>query len=288
MELEGFRLTLYQPGGPMGVLYPVEEVLLKTRSRFQEVMIVRLKGFGKTLVLDGLIQSSEADEYIYHEALVHPAMLLHPGPRRVLILGGGEGATLREVLRHPSVEEAVMVDIDDVVVDVARRYLHEWHQGAFDDSRSRVVIMDGFRYVREAVERGERFDVVVMDLTDPYGSEVAAQLYTREAFSLVKRVMGSDGVLVVQAGSSTLFYDAFRMVMDNVAAVFKYAREYDVWVPSFSYMNSFVIASDVYDFAKLSVDDAEDRIRERGLKLRFLNGERIAAMRAYAGIVINY
>ena len=288
MELEGFRLTLYQPGGPMGVLYPVEEVLLKTRSRFQEVMIVRLKGFGKTLVLDGLIQSSEADEYIYHEALVHPAMLLHPGPRRVLILGGGEGATLREVLRHPSVEEAVMVDIDDVVVDVARRYLHEWHQGAFDDSRSRVVIMDGFRYVREAVERGERFDVVVMDLTDPYGSEVAAQLYTREAFSLVKRVMGSDGVLVVQAGSSTLFYDAFRMVMDNVAAVFKYAREYDVWVPSFSYMNSFVIASDVYDFAKLSVDDAEERIRERGLKLRFLNGERIAAMRAYAGIVINY
>ena len=288
MELEGFRLTLYQPGGPMGVLYPVEEVLLKTRSRFQEVMVVRLRGFGKTLVLDGLIQSSEADEYIYHEALVHPAMLLHPGPRRVLILGGGEGATLREVLRHPGVEEAVMVDIDDVVVDVARRYLPEWHQGAFDDPRSRVVIMDGFRYVREAVERGERFDVVVMDLTDPYGSEVAAQLYTREAFSLVKRAMGEDGVLVVQAGSSTLFYDAFRMVMDNVAAVFRYAREYDVWVPSFSYMNSFVIASDVYDFAGFSASDADERIRERGLKLRFLNGERIAAMRAYAGIVINY
>lgn len=284
MELGEFRLSLYQPGGPMGVFYPVEEVLLKKRSRYQEIMIVRLRGFGKTLVLDGLIQSSEVDEYIYHEALVHPAMLLHPRPQRVLILGGGEGATLREALKHPSVEEAVMVDIDEEVIRIAREYLHEWHRGAFDDPRSRVYVMDGFEYVRGAVERGEKFDVVVMDLTDPYGSEIAAQLYTEEAFRLVKRVLSEDGVVTVQAGNSTLFSKAFQMVMDSVKPVFRYVAEYDVWVPSFSYMNSFIIASDVYDPLSLAASDIDGRIRERGLRLRFLNGERYRAMFAFAGL----
>ncbi len=286
MELGSFRLSLYQPGGPMGVLYSVEEVLLKTRSRFQEIMIVRLNTFGKTLVLDGLIQSSEADEYIYHEALVHPAMLLHPSPRRVLILGGGEGATLREALKHPSVEEAVMVDIDEMVVELSKKYLPEWHRGAFDDPRARVVIMDGFKYVKEAADKGEKFDVVIMDLTDPYGSEIAAQLYTKEAFQLVKNAMNSDGVLVVQAGSSTLFWDAFNMVMEAVKPAFKHAAEYDVWVPSFSYLNSFIIASDVYDPLSLRAEEAEKRIRGRSLKLRFLNGRRLEAMYAFAGIKV--
>ncbi len=284
MELGEFRLSLYQPGGPMGVFYPVEEVLLKKRSRYQEIMVVRLRGFGKTLVLDGLIQSSEVDEYIYHEALVHPAMLLHPGPRRVLILGGGEGATLREALKHPSVEEAVMVDIDEEVIRVARELLPEWHQGAFDDPRSRVYAMDGFEYVRGAAQRGEKFDVVIMDLTDPYGSEIAAQLYTEEAFRLVKSVLTGDGVVAVQAGNSTLFSKAFQMVMDSVRPVFRYAVEYDVWVPSFSYMNSFILASDRYDPLSLDAAGVDERIRERGLRLRFLNGERYRAMFAFAGL----
>ncbi len=257
---------------------------MKKRSRYQEIMVVRLRGFGKTLVLDGLIQSSEVDEYIYHEALVHPAMLLHPGPRRVLILGGGEGATLREALKHPSVKEAVMVDIDEEVIRVAKEFLPEWHQGAFEDPRSRVYAMDGFEYVRGAAERGEKFDVVIMDLTDPYGSEIAAQLYTEEAFRLVKSVLTSDGVVVVQAGNSTLFSKAFRMVMDSVRPVFRYAVEYDVWVPSFSYMNSFILASDKYDPLGLAAGDVEERIRERGLRLQFLNGERYRAMFAFAGL----
>ncbi len=284
VELGEFRLSLYQPGGPMGVFYPVEDVILKTRSRFQEIEIVVLKVFGKTLVLDGLIQSSERDEYIYHESLVHPALILHPRPRRVLILGGGEGATLREVLRHKTVEKAVMVDIDDVVVEVAKKYLPEWHQGAFDDPRAEVVIMDGFEYVKRASEKGEKFDVVIMDLTDPYGSEVAAKLYTSEAFRLIKSVMWPDAVLTVQAGSSTLFPEAFDMVFAAVKENFRHVYEYDTWVPSFSYMNSFVIASDTEDFAALAPSIVDERIRERGLQLRFINGERVAAMRAFAGL----
>ena len=270
VELDGFRLTLYQPGGVMGCLYRVEDVIDRRRSRFQDIMVVRLKGFGKALVLDGLIQSAEADEYIYHEALVHPAMLLHPSPRRVLILGGGEGATLREVLRHPTVEEAVMVDIDEEVVRVSRELLPEWHQGAFEDPRARVVIMDGFEYVKRAVAEGKKFDVVVMDLTDPYGSEVAKSLYTVDAFKLIKQALSGDGVLSVQAGSSTFFPEAFKTVRESVAAVFRYVVEYGAWVPSFAYVNSFLLASDAHDPRGVSAGEIDGRIRERGLRLRYL------------------
>jgi len=285
VELGGFRLTLYQPGGVMGCLYAVEEVLLKRRSRFQEIMIVRLKGFGKALILDGLIQSAEADEYIYHEALVHPAMLLHPQPRRVLILGGGEGATLREALRHPTVEKAVMVDIDEEVVRVSKEYLPEWHQGAFDDPRAEVRIMDGFDYVREASKRGERFDVVIMDLTDPYGSEVAKHLYGVEAFQTIKNVMTPEGVLAVQAGSSTFFPEAYEAVEKALRQVFEKVRGYGAWIPSFTYVNSFLLASDRLEPGVLADPaEAEARLQRRGLRLRFIaGGERLAMMFSLEG-----
>lgn len=286
--MEAFTgLVLRQPGIYFDTGYFVEEVIVHTRSRYQDIVVARLRGFGKSLILDGWLQSTEADEHIYHEGLVHPAMLAHPSPRRVLILGGGEGATLRETLRHPSVEEAVMVDIDPVVVDVAKRYLPEWHRGAFDDPRSRVVVMDGFEYVRGAASRGERFDVVIMDLTDPYGSEVAARLYSVEAFNLIRSVMGDPGVLVVQAGSSTFFPEAFERVYSSVEKVFGWAMEYGVWVPSFAYVNSFVatglgVGREAFEPGRL-----EEERRRRGLEARLLNSvERFAMLRALAGVKI--
>lgn len=284
MELASVRLNLYQPSDPIGAIYPVEEVIVHKKSKYQDILIVRLRVFGKTLVLDGLIQSTERDEYIYHESLVHPAMTVHPRPERVLILGGGEGATLREVLKHNTVRRAVMVDIDGDVVELAKRYLQEWHQGAFDDPRAEVVIMDGFQYVREASSRGERFDVVIMDLTDPYGSEVAAKLYTPEAMKLIKNVMKADGVLVIQAGSSTFFYDAFMRVFNSARSVFSNVEEYGSWIPSFMYVNSFVFASDKYTLTSLTPEEVDRRLRERGVKTRFYNGLRHYTFLGLAGI----
>jgi spermidine synthase len=284
VELSAVRLNLYQPSDPIGALYPIEEVILHKRSKYQEILVVKLRVFGKTLVLDGLIQSTERDEYIYHESLVHPAMTVHPRPERVLILGGGEGATLREVLKHKTVREAVMVDIDGEVVEVAKKYLKEWHQGAFEDPRARVVIMDGFEYVRKAKARGERFDVVIMDLTDPYGSEVAASLYTPEAIRSVKDVMNSDGILVVQAGSSTFFYDAFRRVYESVKSAFSIVEEYGSWVPSFMYVNSFIFASDKYSMRSISMEEVDQRLKERGVATRFYNGLRHYTFIGLAGI----
>jgi spermidine synthase len=272
-------IYLAQPGDTaVTVLYVVDEVLYQGRSKYQEIAVVKLRQFGKALVLDGLIQSTEVDEYIYHEALVHPAMVAHPQPKRVLILGGGEGATLREVLKHNTVEEAVMVDIDEQVVEVAKKYLQEWHQGAFNDPRSRIVIADGLEYVKDAVRRNEVFDVVIMDLTDPYGSEIAHRLYGRQAFEMIKSILARDGIVVTQAGSSYFFSKAYDVVVNSVSTVFSEVCEYGVWVPSFLYINNFIAASDVLNPCKLSAEYVDSTLRKRGVATRMYNGRAHVSM----------
>ena len=155
--------------------YEVTQVLARAQTAFQDVEIVETRSFGRALFLDGAPQSAVADEYVYHEALVHPVLISHPSPRRVLIAGGGEGATLREVLRHPGVERAVMVDIDGELVDLCREHLSEMHQGAFDDPRADVVIGDALAYLRE---HAEPFDAIVIDLTDPSEAGPIGELYS--------------------------------------------------------------------------------------------------------------
>ena len=255
------------------MMFKIKRVYFHARSKYQDIMVADVVDFGKALILDGLIQSSERTEYIYHESLVHPAMVLHPNPRRVLILGGGEGATLREVLKHSTVEKAVMVDIDELVVKVAREYLKEWHQGAFDDPRSEVVIEDGMKYVEEAVSKGLKFDVVIMDLTDPYGPEVSKGLYSREFFSKLDKLLVDDGVLVTQAGNSFYYREVYDKVLENVKSVFPHVAEYAVWVPDFGYTNNFILASKKYNPKSLTARDVNERLAGRGVKTRLFNGD---------------
>src|SRR6202171_6546069 len=142
--------------------HAIEEISYACRTPYQSVAVMRTAAFGKMLVLDGDTQSSQADEKIYHESLVHPAMASVDDRSEVLILGGGEGATLREVLRDPSVRRCTMVDIDGQVVELAKQYLPEWSDGAFDDPRARVIIGDALRFIKED---GDRYGVVISDLT---------------------------------------------------------------------------------------------------------------------------
>jgi spermidine synthase len=128
------------------ISYRVKELIYLGKTKFQSIAIIDNASFGKCLVLDGKIQSSEADEFIYHEALVHPAMVTHPNPEKVFIAGGGEGATLREVLAHNTVKKAVMVDIDEEVVDICHRFLSSWHQNSFDAQRVELHFTDAREY----------------------------------------------------------------------------------------------------------------------------------------------
>jgi len=158
--------------------FRIREEIYSGKTQFQSVEVIESGGLGRCLILDGKIQSSEWDEFIYHEALVHPPMIAHPHPEKVFIAGGGEGATLREVLAHSSVKRVVMVDIDEEVIDISRRFLPSWHQGSFEDSRLELRFVDAIKYLEECVDKGEKFDVVILDLPEPIEEGSAYLLHT--------------------------------------------------------------------------------------------------------------
>ena len=175
----------------------IRRVVYEGRTKFQQVEILDTEIFGRVLRLDGKTQSSQSDEYVYHEALVHPVMLHHPAPRRVFIGGGGEGATLREVLRHRSVESVVMVDLDEEVVELCKEHLPTWHQGAFDDPRVELRHEDAHSYLENTTEP---FDVMILDLVDPMEAGPAYRLYTQEFYRMASDRLTESGALVVQSG----------------------------------------------------------------------------------------
>ena len=251
------------------MIMKLKTVLAQKRSKYQNIEIVELSEYGKALVLDGLVQSTEVDEYIYHESLVHPAMITHPNPKKVLIVGGGEGATLREVLKHSTVQEAIMVDIDGDVVELCKKYLETLHAGAFENPRAKVIIAD----VKEYIEKtNEIFDVIILDLTDPYASEIAQELYTAKFYRKVYERLAEDGIMVTQAGSSFYYEEVYDRVLESVKEVFPIVKEYNVWVPSFGYACNFIIGSKKYNPEELTVQEVDRRLNERKVTTKFYSG----------------
>jgi len=253
----------------------LKRVYAAEKTPYQEIVFAELEGFGRALLIDEFVQSTERDEHIYHELLVHPALALHPEPRRVLIVGGGEGATLREVLKHNTIEEAVMVDIDEKVVEFSKKYLEVMHKGSFYDPRAKIIIMDGLEYVRRAPS--SYFDAVIMDLTDPYAGPTALPLYSFEAFREIKRILRPNGVLATQAGSSYFYPKEYREVKENIEKNFRYLAEYWTWIPSFATNVNFIVASDAYDLYSLSAESFDERLRARKVTTRYLSGRRLTA-----------
>ncbi|HUY11478.1 MAG TPA: spermidine synthase, partial [Candidatus Dormibacteraeota bacterium] len=184
--------------------HAISEVFYSGESAFQQVAVIETPVFGKMLVLDGDTQSSQGDEKIYHEALVHPALAAASDRREILILGGGEGATLREVLRCGDVRRATMVDIDGLVVDLSKKYRPEWAAGAFENPRARVIVGDALAFMRE---HDERFGVIISDLTEPLEDSPSNILFNEEVFALIKSRLAQGGVYVLQA-STTAFHNA--------------------------------------------------------------------------------
>jgi spermidine synthase len=240
----------------------VERVLYSGRTKYQEVDVAVNDDYGKMLVLDGKLQSSTSDEFIYHEMLVHPALVTHGNPRDVLIIGGGEGATLREVLRYRSVRSATMVDIDGEVVEVCEKYLPEMHQGSFRDPRTRLVIGDGREHLRRT---DERFDAIIVDATDPIEGGPSRLLYTLEFYELARSRLREGGILSTQ-GTST-FYNArtFATIVNTMSRVFPHVRGYQASIPSYISDWGFVVGSLGRDPASVTPEEAEARARELGL-----------------------
>lgn len=225
--------------------YRLEKVVADERTEFQDVLIADSINYGRMLVLDGAIQSAEDDEAMYHEMLVQPAMVSHSNPREVLIIGGGEGATLREVLRHSSVARATMVDLDRQVVDLCRKHLTGWHQGSFADPRARLVFDDGRKFVEE---NEDTYDVVIIDVVDMLNDGPAKKIYTREFYQHLSRRLNKGAIVAVQAMEfSFLDYHQHCLVRRTLQSVFKEVHSYKAQIPSFLSAWGFLIASDWFN-----------------------------------------
>jgi spermidine synthase len=242
-------------------LHSIKRVLYTGQTEFQSVDIIETGSFGICLVLDGKIQSSVQDEFIYHEALVHPAMVSHPAPATVFIAGGGEGATLREVLRHETVKRVVMIDIDEQVVDICKRYLEVLHQKSFDDPRAEVYFKDARNYLQD---NDEKYDVIIIDLVEPVEAGPANLLYTKEFYQLLKSRLSPQGIVSVQSGASGWTnLQAFTAIVATLKSVFPIVSPYQIYVPSFADMWGFTTASEVLDPATLSSHQVDESIGGR-------------------------
>ena len=255
-------------------LHGIESILAEAKTPYQFMQIVESTFFGKMLIIDGDVQSSVKDEYIYHEALVHPAMLLHPNPKKVFVFGGGEGATLREVLKHRSVEKVIMIDIDKKEIELNKKFLSEWHRGSFDNPRAALLNTDARKFMESSVSSNS-CDVIISDLTEPFEAGPSYKLFTKEFFELLYDRLRGDGIFVLQASMlRNVTYRMHRAIRNTLSQVFPVVRSYYTYVPSFDTTWSFVLASKQYDPKALSIEKIDELISERiSGELRFYNGE---------------
>jgi spermidine synthase len=203
--------------------YTVKQVYETFETEFQTVDVFEAEDWGTVLALGGVTNVTDRDESGYHEMLAHPALLAHPDPKQVLIIGGGDGGTLREVLRHPGVERAVLVDIDGEVIRVSRQYFPQC-ASALDHPRAEVIVGDGLAYVEEQAAKGGHFDVILIDSTDPV--DAAVELFTEKFYRHCATLLGDKGILVPQSDSPTFYLDRVAHVYQTLKTIFAHTSLY--------------------------------------------------------------
>jgi spermidine synthase len=257
------------------------ELVERRRTPFQLLEVYETPELGRIFRLDGFNMTSERDEFFYHENLVHPSAVAHPHPRRALVIGGGDGGSSEELLKHSTLELVHMAELDPDVIALARARFAKVHRGAFDDPRLKVTVGDGLAYLRQTPVR---YDLVSMDLTDPVGPSM--ELYSPATFALAKGAMTPDGALTVHMGSPFSHGARVRATMDNLRSVFARVAPYFVHIPLYGSIWGFACASDRLDPRAMAPEEVERVIAARGLKdLQYYNGEVHRAMFALPNYV---
>lgn len=253
-EETGFRVSLR-----------ADRVLVSERTGMQDLQVFENGQFGRVMVLDGAIQLTTADEFVYHEMIAHVPLLAHGGVRRVLVIGGGDGGVLREVMAHGAVEAVTLVEIDRAVVDFARTHFPGVSAGAFEDPRLSLVIADGARYVAGT---DARYDVIIVDSTDPVGPSAA--LFTASFYRDCRRCLAPGGLVATQAGVPFVQAREFAASIGNLRAAFAGAGAFLSTVPTYvGGAMAHGLAADGWDPAAVPVDTLGTRFAAADLSTRY-------------------
>lgn len=222
--------------------YKVKETLVRKKTEFQDLLILDTYEFGRMLVLDGIVQTTVKDEFVYHEMISHIPLFTHKNPKRVLVVGGGDGGVIREILKHPTVEEAVLCEIDGVVIDECKKYLPEISCG-LSDPRCTVMVGDGIKYVKE---HKNEFDVIIVDSTDPFS--IAEGLFGGNFYKDIAEALKEDGIFVAQTETPFFLPETVKKVFNDARAIFPINRLFMAAIPTYpgGYW-SFTIGSKKYD-----------------------------------------
>lgn len=244
----------HEPGYGYGVSYKITKALHHEVSDFQEIQILETEGFGRMLVLDKCVQVTERDEFLYHEMLVHPAMCIHPNPKKVLIIGGGDGGTAREVLRHPDVQ-VDMCEIDGAVIEACKKYLPTM-ACAYDNPRLNLHVADGVAFMKD---NSDTFDLIIIDSTDPVG--LAEGLVTSDFYQTCYEALHEDGAIVLQSESPLVHQQTIQKIHTNLKAVFPQTHLYTS--PVVFYPTGFWS----FTFASKTLHPTENFVRRRAQQL---------------------
>ena len=256
-------------------------LLAQKQSTYQLIEVFDNALFGRVMRIDGCFMTSERDEFFYHEPMVHLPAIAHTGPRSALVVGGGDGGAVEELLKHPTMERVVLAELDACVVQLAREWLGDIHKGAFDDPRLEVRIGDARALIESC---SERFDQIVLDLTDPFGP--ALDLYTVEFYQDCRRALNPGGVLSLHLGSPIHLPGSMARIAASLRAAFPIVRPYLQYVPLYGTLWCMAMASDTTDPALLDATEVEARIAARGLQdLQLYNGATHQALLAQPNFV---
>lgn len=249
----------------VGITMKVTETLFSGKSEFQQLDIVQTLEYGRMMLLDGLVMCTERDEFVYHDMITHPALFTHPDPKQVLVIGGGDGGTIREIVKHPNVELATLCEIDGLVVEKSVELLPSM---ACDidghNPRVKLHIDDGLAYIRE---HQNEFDVILVDSTDPIGPAVG--LFEEDFYRLVHGALKTDGIMVAQSESPFYHGEIQKSMYRNLRSVFPIVEMYQAFIPTYpSGFWSFAFASKQYHPVK---DFNRERAAERPFYTKYYN-----------------
>lgn len=228
--------------------YKIKETLVRKQTKFQDLAILDTEAFGRMLVLDGIIQTTIKDEFIYHEMITHIPLYTHPNPKKVLVVGGGDGGVIREILKHPTVEKAVLCEIDEDVIEECKKYLPEISCGLYDP-KCEIFVGDGIKYVKE---HQNEFDIIIVDSTDPFS--IAEGLFGGNFYKDIYNALTIDGIFIAQTETPFFLPETVKKVFNDAKAIFPVTKMFMAGIPTYpgGYW-SFTLGSKKYDPSKVDI-----------------------------------